>query len=86
MMGVLCDALYEQRPRLFACLSESEARALAEHLVAHASEGERGFYARFWAGIDFIRESRELEARRAYARRILTQRRHYRGVARGLAA
>ena len=80
------DALYAQHPELFDRLSKRDAHELAEHLVAHASEGERGFYARFWAGIDFIRETHELRARRAYARRVMLERREIRGVLRGLAA
>lgn len=79
-------ALYAQRPELFGRLSARDAQELAEHLVAHASEGERGFYARFWAGIDFIREARELTARREFARRVLLQRREHRGVPRGAPA
>ena len=54
--------------------------------MAHASEGEQGFYARFWAGIDFIRETRERRARRDASHRILTQRRHLRGASHGATA
>ena len=82
----VCSALYQQHPELFARLAAADAHELAEHLVAHATEGERGFYARFWAGIDFIREARELTARRELARRILVQRRDTRGVPRGARA
>lgn len=82
----VCEALYAQRPELFERLSGPDAQHLAEHLVAHASQGERGFYARFWAGMDFVRETRELRARRAYARSVMLGRCDMRSVPRGVLA
>lgn len=80
------SALCEQHPELFARLSKHHAHELAQHLVAHASEGECGFYARFWAGMDFIREARELRAQRELAHQFISQRRRLRGVSKGAGA
>lgn len=72
-------ALYAQRPELFDQLTKAEAQQLAEHLLGHARMGERGFYARFWAGMDFVRETRERRVHRDLARHVLVHRRQMRG-------
>ena len=80
------DRLCAQQPELFAQLSDTDGHQLAEHLVAHVSEGERGFYARFWAGMDFVRETDERAEARQRGVRVIATRRRLRGGLEGAPA